>query len=103
MVNKKISPELAQQITFAGIRKVVVLENIQSLSEKLSGKPLTKGDILKFSVNGVTIEFIVVNHTPEPGVVKIDENTKIFLQEEDPKSRWERLNKEAENNGSVAL
>ena len=103
MVNKKISPELAQQITFAGIKKVIILENLRSLSEKLSGKLITKGDVLKFRSNGEFIELIVVNHTPEPGVVKIHENTYFFLQKEDPKSRWERLNKEVENNGIVAL
>ena len=99
----KIKPELAQQISFAGIKKVVIIKNLHCLSEKLSGKLITKGDVLKFRINGGIIELIVVNHTPEPGVVKINENTHIFIQKEDPKSRWERLNKEAENNGSVAL
>ena len=103
MENKKIKPELAQQITFAGIRKIIIVENLQVLSEKLSGKPITKGDVLRFRVNEGIIELIVVNHTPEPGVVEIHENTQIFLQKEDPKSRWERLKKEAENARSVAF
>ena len=84
MVNKKIKPELAQQITLAGNRKVVILENFQSLSEKLSGKLITKGDVLKFRVNGGIVELIVVNHTPEPGVVKIDEEQ---AEKEDNKIR----------------
>jgi hypothetical protein len=83
--------DLAQQVTFSGNKKVLILENLQALSEKLSGRFVTKGDVLKFRVDGNIIELVIVNHTPEPGIVMIHEKTHIFLQEYDPSTRWKKL------------
>jgi hypothetical protein len=81
MINENITINLAQQITFSGIKETVIVKNSQMLLEKMSGKMIKKGDILKFKVNDNIIELVVVNHTPEPGIVMIHEKTHLFIQD----------------------
>ena len=81
MNNENISINLAQQVTFSGVKETVIVKNIPDFIRKMSGKMLKKGDELKFRVNEKIIELIVVNHTPEPGIVMVHEKTQVFIQD----------------------
>lgn len=81
MNNVNISITLAQQVSLSGVKETIIVKNIPEFIRKMSGKILKKGDILRFRVNDNIIELVVVNHTPEPGIVMIHEKTHIFIQD----------------------
>ncbi len=92
-MKSKIEVENAQQVSFAGLGRIVIMQNIQEWKKKLNGYVITKGNKISFSYKGEIIDFIVINHTPEPGAVKIHQGTHIFIQEEDHDTRLARLRK----------
>lgn len=79
---KKTKIKLAQQVSFAGFQKGIILKNPNLLVKKLNNKLISKGDMVSFRWGNKKVDLIVINHTPETGVVKIDENTTIFCQEQ---------------------
>ncbi len=91
-MNKK-GVDIAQQVSFACYNRSVIIKDIENLSKKLYNLPIMKGEILKFDYKGDIIELVVLNHTPEPGVVVITDETKFFLQHGDYKSRIEQIKK----------
>ena len=89
----KIGVENAKQVTFAGHKRIIKIRNQPLLEKKHLGVVVCKGDVLKYKVPGGIVELIVINHTPEPGAVRINEGTAIYLQEEDYEMRFKRLKK----------
>ena len=90
MVSQK-GVDKAQQVSFTCYDHSVMIKDIEILGKKLHNVVLTKGEILKFRHKGDIVELIVLNHIPEPGVVVITEDTKIFLQHGDYKSRLDKM------------
>lgn len=81
VIIKKTKMRLAQQVSFAGFQKGIILKNPNLLVEKLNNKLVSKGDIFTFRSGNKKIDLIVINHTPETRVVKMGENTTIYCQE----------------------
>jgi len=80
VIINKTKMQLAQQISFAGYQKGISLKKPNVLLERLKNRLVTRGDVFKFRSNSEKIELIVVNHTPQTEVVRIDKNTDIFCQ-----------------------
>lgn len=72
----------AQQVSFAGYQKRISLLNPNLLKERLKNWLITKGDIITFVSGSEKLELIVINHTPQLEVVRIDRNTTLFCQEQ---------------------
>ena len=89
MSEKKV--DIAQQVSFTCYDRSVIIRDIDNLGKKLNNVLVVKGEILKFDHKGDTIELVVLNHTPEPGVVMITDATRLFLQYGDYKTRLESL------------
>ncbi len=79
---KKTKNYLAQQVSFAGYKKGIILKSPDVLVKTLKDRVVSKGDILTFRCGSEKIDLIVVNHTPQTEVVKIHQGTKIFCQEQ---------------------
>ena len=80
VIINKPKTQLAQQVSFAGYQKGISLKKPNVLLERLKNRLVTRGDVFKFRSNSEKIELIVVNHTPQTEVVRIDKNTDIFCQ-----------------------
>ena len=78
---KKTKIQLAQQVSFAGYQEGITLRNPGLLKKKLINKIVSKDDILLFRSGNVKVELIVINHTPQTEIVKMDKNTSIYCQE----------------------
>lgn len=78
---KKTKLGEAQQVSFAGFQKGIILKNPKIIVKKLNNKLVSKGDIFTFRSGNKKVDLIVVNHTPDTKVVKINENTTIYCQE----------------------
>ncbi|MFX1592336.1 MAG: hypothetical protein ACFFCL_06545 [Promethearchaeota archaeon] len=78
---KKTKIKLAQQVSFAGHRTGVILKNTDILAEKLKNRLVSNGDIFSFRNGNKKVDLIVVDHTPQTDVVKINEDTAIYSQE----------------------
>ena len=78
---KKIKVKLAQQVSLAGYQIGVILKNTDILAEKLKNRLISKGDIFSFRSGNKKVDLIVVNHTPQTEVVKMDANTTVYCQE----------------------
>jgi len=77
----KIKAELADKITFAGLKEAVILRNSQQLATKLENRVITKGDILSFYSMGRRVDLIVVDYSPKSEAVRIHIKTGIFLSQ----------------------
>ena len=78
---KKTKITLAQQVSFAGYKRGIILKNPKVLVKKLNNKLVSKGDIFTFQAGSERIDLIVINHTPETEVVRMHTNTAIYCQE----------------------
>ncbi len=78
---KKTKIALAQQVSFAGYKKGIILKNPKALIKELNNKLISKGDIFTFLAGNERIDLIVINHTPETEVVRMHTNTAIYCQE----------------------
>ena len=76
---RKIKAELADKITFAGLKEAVILRNSQQLATKLENRVITKGDILSFYSMGRRVDLIVIDYSPKSEAVRIHINTGIHL------------------------
>ncbi len=81
VIINKTKIRVAQQVSFAGFQKGIILKNPNMIVKKLNHKLVSKGDIFTFRSDNKKIDLIVINHTPETRVVKMGENTTIYCQE----------------------
>ncbi len=79
---KKTKNHLAQQVSFAGYKKGIILKNPIGLVKNLEDRVVSKGDIFTFQCGSNKIDLIVINHTPQTEVVKIHNGTNIFCQKQ---------------------
>ncbi len=79
---KKTKNHLAQQVSLAGYKRGIILNNPDVLVKSLKDRVVSKGDIFTFRSGSKKVDLIVVNHTPQTEVVKIHKGTKIFCQEQ---------------------
>ncbi|MFW9874840.1 MAG: hypothetical protein ACFFG0_17165, partial [Candidatus Thorarchaeota archaeon] len=80
VIINKTKTQSAQQISFAGYQKGISLKRPNALVEKLKESLVTEGDIFTFRSRKEKIELIVINHTPQTEVVRIEKNTTIYCQ-----------------------
>ncbi len=78
---KKISVDLANTITFAGLDNSLIPRDPQALARKLENRAITKGDSLSFYAMARRIDLVVVDYTPNSEAVKIQLDTKILFSE----------------------
>ncbi|MFX1574759.1 MAG: hypothetical protein ACFFB0_18645 [Promethearchaeota archaeon] len=81
VIIKKTKIAFAQQVSFAGYKKGIILKNPKALVKKLNDKLVSKGDIFTFQTGSERVDLIVINHTPETVVVRMHPNTAIYCQE----------------------
>ncbi|MFX1571537.1 MAG: hypothetical protein ACFFB0_02230 [Promethearchaeota archaeon] len=81
VIIKKTKIALAQQVSFAGYKKGIILKNPKALGKKLNDKLVSKGYIFTFQAGSERVDLIVINHTPETEVVRMHPNTAIYCQE----------------------
>lgn len=62
---KKTKNYLAQQVSFAGYKKEIILKNPDGLVKKLKDRVVSKGDIFTFRCGSNKVDLIVINHTPQ--------------------------------------
>lgn len=79
---KKTKNHLAQQVSFAGYKKEIILKNPDGLVKTLKDRVVSKGDIFTFRCENKKVDLIVINHTPQTEVVKIHNGTNIFCQKQ---------------------
>ncbi len=78
---KKISVDIANTITFAGLDNSLIPRDPQALARKLENRSITKGDSLSFYAMARRIDLVVVDYTPNSEAVKIQLDTKILFSE----------------------
>ncbi len=76
----KIGVEEALQVSFMCYDQLIEIRDPENLWKKLKNILVSRGEVLKFRYEGQIINLVVLNHTPEPGIVYISENTKLFIQ-----------------------
>ncbi len=82
---RKIVAELAQKITFAGLRQVVLAKDAQQLSTTLENRVVTKNDIISFYNWSGRVDLIVVDFYPKVDAVQIHVDTEIIMSEKSHK------------------
>jgi transitional endoplasmic reticulum ATPase len=82
---RKIVAELAQKITFAGLKQVVLAKDAQQLSTTLENRVVTKNDIISFYNWSGRVDLIVVDFYPKVDAVQIHINTQIIMSEKSHK------------------
>ncbi len=78
---KKISVDIANTITFAGLDNSLIPRDPQALARKLENRAITKGDSLSFYAMARRIDLVIVDYTPNSEAVKIQLDTKILFSE----------------------
>jgi len=76
---EKITADLANTVTFAGLDDSMIPRDPQALARKLEKRVITEGDSLSFYAMGHRIDLVVFDYTPESKAVKIALNTKIIF------------------------
>ncbi len=82
---RKIVAELAKNITFAGLKQVVLAKDAQQLSTTLENRVVTKNDIISFYNWSGRVDLIVVDFSPRVDAVQIHINTEIIMSEKSHK------------------
>ncbi|TFG18034.1 MAG: AAA family ATPase [Promethearchaeota archaeon] len=82
---RKITAELAQKITFAGLKQVVLAKDAQQLSTTLENRVVTKNDIISFYNWSGRVDLIVVDFYPRVDAVQIHVDTEIIMSEKSHK------------------
>ena len=82
---RKIVAELAQKITFAGLKQVVLAKDAQQLSTTLENRVVTKNDIISFYNWSGRVDLIVVDFFPRVDAVQIHIDTEIIMSEKSHK------------------
>ena len=82
---RKIVAELAQKITFAGLKQVVLAKDAQQLSTTLENRVVTKNDIISFYNWSGRVDLIVVDFHPKVDAVQIHVGTEIIMSEKSHK------------------
>lgn len=82
---RKIVAELAQKITFAGLKQVVLAKDAQQLSTTLENRVVTKNDIISFYNWSGRVDLIVVDFYPKTDAVQIHIDTEIIMSEKSHK------------------
>jgi transitional endoplasmic reticulum ATPase len=82
---RKIVAELAQKITFAGLKQVVLAKDAQQLSTTLENRVVTKNDIISFYNWSGRVDLIVVDFFPRVDAVQIHVDTEIIMSEKSHK------------------
>jgi transitional endoplasmic reticulum ATPase len=82
---RKIVAELAQKITFAGLKQVVLAKDAQQLSTTLENRVVTKNDIISFYNWSGRVDLIVVDFSPRVDAVQIHVDTEIIMSEKSHK------------------
>jgi transitional endoplasmic reticulum ATPase len=82
---RKIVAELAEKITFAGLKQVVLAKDAQQLSTTLENRVVTKNDIISFYNWSGRIDLIVVDFSPKVDAVQIHVDTEIIMSEKSHK------------------
>jgi len=91
VIIRKIEAELAERVTFAGLKEAVVTRNSQQLARILENRVIMKGDILSFHSNFTRVDLVVVDFHPKTDAVRIHLDSKITFSE---KSHKEIIDKE---------
>jgi len=78
---KKTKKQLAQQVFFMGYQEGIILRNPGLLKQKLENEIVPKEDVFSFCSADSKVDLIVINHTPQTEVVKMNENKPIYCQE----------------------
>ena len=82
---RKINAQLAEKITFAGLRQSSVLQNAQQLATTLENRVVTKNDIISFYAWSGRVDLIVVDYSPTADAVQIHIDTEIIMSEKSHK------------------
>lgn len=80
---RKIDAPLANQITFACLKEVIILRNSQDLLEILENRIFTEEDILSFYSPSIKkrIDLAVINYFPKADAVRINFETEIKISD----------------------
>ncbi|MFX0058896.1 MAG: CDC48 family AAA ATPase [Candidatus Hodarchaeota archaeon] len=87
---RRIEAELAEKVTFAGLKEAVVTKNSQQLARILENRVIMTGDILSFHSNFTRVDLVVVDFYPRVEAVRIHLDTKINFSEKSHKELIER-------------
>jgi len=87
---RRIEAELAEKVTFAGLKEAVVTKNSQQLARILENRVIMKGDILSFHSNFTRVDLVVVDYYPRSEAARIHLDTKIDFSEKSHKELIER-------------
>lgn len=82
---RKIEAEIAEKITFAGLKQVVLAKDAQQLSTTLENRVVTKNDIISFYNWSGRVDLIVVDFYPRADAVQIHIDTEIIMSEKSHK------------------
>jgi len=90
VIINRIEAELAEKVTFAGLKEAVVTRNSQQLARILENRVIMKGDILSFHSNFTRVDLVVVDFFPKTDAVRIHLESKITFSEKSHKEITEK-------------
>jgi len=78
---RRIEVRLAEKITFALVKEIVIIKNPGYLVQMIENRVITKGDILSFNAKGKRIDFVIVDYSPKADAVRVHLGTRIIISE----------------------
>jgi transitional endoplasmic reticulum ATPase len=76
---RKVAIKRARKVTLASTEEVKIVGGDRYLQQVLSGRVLSRGDVLPLNVMGNALEFVVTGYSPTGEAVRVTPDTQIVL------------------------
>ena len=78
---RKIEAKEARSVTLAPTSPIKLVDGTPFLKQNLIGRPITRGDRLRFQIFGKVVEYIITNIQPTTEAVIVQNNTNLIVRD----------------------